>query len=186
MDIHNLYLIRVFRKSKRLFSAILLFIIFQTYFFLKREYSFPFFIWDMYSRTEQVSDTLVRNEIYLDDTLLNTTRLPIWQDAVLTNTFKAYWNLHENGNQDPVHDLVSRRTSAFSFAWQKKIGYNIENNKADMAQFPHWIYGYVCHIRKQPFSTIAYTKSIYILDRKTYTFTKTNSKVLFSIKKKKL
>ncbi len=139
----------------------------------------------MYSRTEQVTDTIVRNEIYIDDTLLNTTRLSIWQDAVLTNTFKAYWVLHENGNQDPVHGLVSRRTAAFSSAWQEKISYNIENNKADMAQFSDWIYAYVCHTRKQPFSTIAYAKSIYILDRKKYKYTKTDCKVLFSINKNK-
>lgn len=186
MDIHHLYLIRVFRKSKWLFTAILLFICFQTYFFLKREYSFPFFVWDMYSRTEQVTDTLVRNEIYIDDTLLNTIRFSIWQDAVLTNTFKAYWNLHENGNQDAVHELVSRRTSAFSSALQKKISDNIENNKSDIAQFPDWIYGYIEDTRKQPFSSITYTESVYVLDRKKYKYTKADSKVLFSIKKKKL
>lgn len=184
MDINNLYLIRVFKKSKWLFTAILLFICFQTYFFIKREYSFPFFVWDMYSRTEQVTDTIVRNEIYIDDTLLNTTRLSIWQDAVLTNTFKAYWVLHENGNQDPVHGLVSRRTAAFSSAWQEKISYNIENNKCDIAKFPGWIFGYIQEITHNQIQEISFEESTYLYNRETTTYTKTGNKVLFEIYKK--
>lgn len=181
---NQLYLARVFRKSKLLFIAIVLFIIFQSYFFLKREYSFPFYVWDMYSRVEGVSDTLVRNELLVDHQLLNTTQLTIWQDALLANSFKEYLVLKRNKNQDPVNGLILQRTDKLPKNIRTRICKNIENDAVAVFQFPGWIFGYIQEITHNHIQEISFEESTYLYNRETTAYTKTGSKLLFEIHKK--
>ena len=86
----NLYIIRVFKKSKGIFVFVILFAIMQYHFFSKREYTFPWFTWDMYSKVEQYPDTVAQTELFVNNQRIDITSIPIWQEETITHTFKMY------------------------------------------------------------------------------------------------
>ncbi len=141
--IQGLYLIRLFRQNKILFVFVMLFIIFQVTFNNKRIHTFPWYVWDMYSRTETLPDTLTQTEVFIDGRRLDVTQIPIWQEATILHTYKMYNWQRVNGFNDPMNDVVKSRTNIFPKEIYSFVAYKINNRKEESEQYPIWLKSYL-------------------------------------------
>ncbi|MDB5226160.1 MAG: hypothetical protein JWN78_353 [Bacteroidota bacterium] len=143
MDYKNWYLVRLFRQNKILFIFVLLFIFFQLYFNQKRIHSFPWFVWDMYSREESMPDTVTQTEVFIDGKRLDVTHIPIWQEATILHTYKMYNWQKMNGDNDPINDEVKKRTRYFPERVYHFVAYKINNHPEESQQYPAWLKNYL-------------------------------------------
>lgn len=141
----DFYLYRLFRSNKMLFIFVLVFIFFQIYFNQKRIHSFPWFVWDMYSRPYSPPNETSVFVIALDGKIYNHTQLPIWKEEIIFKTNKMYnWQVIQNF-QDPMKSVVDSRTRFF----KNDIIYNytqgrILNNKSEYEYaYKIWFKNYV-------------------------------------------
>jgi|JI10StandDraft_1071094.scaffolds.fasta_scaffold67577_4 hypothetical protein len=139
----NLYLVNVFRQNKILFSFIVLFIGFQLYFNQKRIHSFPWFVWDMYSRPATLPDTITQTEIFVDGERLNITALPIWEELSVLHTYKMYNWQRMNNFKDPMNDVVINRTRLFPESVYHFAAWKINNHKEEAETYPTWLKQYL-------------------------------------------
>lgn len=139
----NLYLIRLFRQNKILFSFVVLFIFFQLLFNQKRIHSFPWFVWDMYSRVETLPDTITQTEVLIDGERLDVTKIPIWQEATILHTYKMYNWQKINDYNDPMNEAVKSRTAIFPDNIYSYVAYKINNQKEEIEQYPTWLKSYL-------------------------------------------
>ncbi|MFN8259868.1 MAG: hypothetical protein U0X41_02905 [Chitinophagales bacterium] len=139
----NLYLVRVFRQNKILFAFILLFIGFQIYFNNKRIHSFPFFVWDMYSRPATLPDTLTQTEVFVDGKRLDVTKLPIWEELSILHTYKMYNWQRINDYNDPMDEVVRLRTKYFPERIYSFAAWKINNHASEAATYPAWLKQYL-------------------------------------------
>lgn len=141
----DLYLIRLFRQNKFLFTGVMLFILIQQYLYMKDNSSFPWFVWSMYSHKEQLPAAVSQNEFYINGKRLDITRIPIWQEATITHTFQKYNELQQTGFKDPLDAVVKKRTGSFppfvySYAAEKII-----NGSDEVKRYPVWLKNYISH-----------------------------------------
>ena len=152
--LNNLYLVRLFRQNKILFVFILLFIFFQLYFNQKRIHSFPWFVWDMYSRTETLPDTITQTEVFIDGKRLDVTKIPIWQEATILHTYKMYnWQKMNNYN-DPMNDAVKERTRYFPEQAYHFVAYKINNHQDEAERYPDWLQQYLENVLHQKIKSV--------------------------------
>jgi hypothetical protein len=143
VNFQSLYFIRVFKKSKGIFVFVVLFAIMQYHFFAKREYTFPWFTWDMYSKVEQYPDTVAQTELFVNNQRIDITSIPIWQEETITHTFKMYnWQLMNDYN-DPIDEMVKERTKHFPKKVYSYVAYKINNHKEETKQYPAWFKQYL-------------------------------------------
>jgi hypothetical protein len=143
MNLQNWYLIRLYKQNKMLFSFVILFIVFQIYFNNKRIHSFPFFVWDMYSRTQTLPDTLTQTEVFIDGKRLDITQLPIWEESCILNTYKMYNWMRMNNNFDPMDEVVINRTKYFPKSVYSFVSYKICNQSTEAEKYTDWLHHYL-------------------------------------------
>ena len=150
----NVYLVRLFRQNKMLFYFILIFVFFQAYFNQKRIHSFPWFVWDMYSRTQAMPDTITQTEIFIDGERLDITKIPIWEELSILNTYKMYnWQRINNYN-DPMNEAVLSRTKIFPEQVYSFVAYKINNHSDEAATYPAWLKEYLEKILHRKIKTV--------------------------------
>lgn len=140
------YLFRLYRQNKFLFVAVVLFIFFQGYFNVKRVHSFPWFVWDMYSRIETLPDTITQTELFIDGSRLDITSIPIWEESTVLNTYKMYHWMRKNNYQDPMNEVVKNRTSFLPKKIYSFVAYKINNQKNETETYPQWLKSYLENI----------------------------------------
>lgn len=143
MHYNNWYLVRLYKQHKILFAGVLLFIAFQIYFNNKRIHSFPFFVWDMYSRTENLADTLTQTEVFADGVRLDVTQIPIWEELSVLHTYKMYNAIRVNKYYDPMDEVVRNRTKFFPQSVYSFVSYKICNQPAETEKYPAWLHHYL-------------------------------------------
>lgn len=148
------YLVRLFKNSKVLFLLVLLFIFFQAYFNHKRIHTFPWFVWDMYSRTETVPETITQTAFYINGERLNMPELSIWEEATILHTFQRYYHWKTEGKSDPLQPVVESRTRFLPKKIRVWVAERILNTPDDMKGYPQWLYHYLTRIHHQPIRTL--------------------------------
>ncbi len=148
------YLVRLFKNSKVLFLLFLLFVFFQSLFNHKRIHSFPWFVWDMYSRVEYVPETVTQTEFFLDGKRLNLPQLSIWEEATVLHTFQKYRHLKSPGNMDPLLPVVESRTRFFPESLTEWIANRILNQPEDIKRYPQWLHQYLTKIMGHTIDTL--------------------------------
>lgn len=139
----ELYLIRLFRQNKFLFTAVCIFIFFQHFFYIKDNGSFPWFVWSMYSYKEPLPQTVIQTEIYVNGKRLNISKIPIWQEATLTHTFQKYHELEQTEFIDPLDTIVKKRTNSLPpFVYSYAAG-KICNHYDEAKNYPLWLTNYI-------------------------------------------
>lgn len=143
MHYNNWYLIRLFRKNKLIFIGVLIFIAFQIYFNNKRVHSFPFFVWDMYSRPQTLPSELTQTEVFIDGKRFDITKLSIWEELTVLNTSKYYSSLRANNYHDFKDEVVKKRTHFLPNNVYSFVAYKIENGKTATEAYPAWLHQYL-------------------------------------------
>ncbi|MEN9447561.1 MAG: hypothetical protein RJA25_851 [Bacteroidota bacterium] len=154
MNYHNWYLVRLFRSHKILFAFVMLFIFFQIIFNNKRVHSFPFFVWDMYSRTQTLPDTLTQTEVFIDGARLDITKIPIWEELGIIHTYQMYNWMRMNDYNDPMDDVVKNRTHYFPQKIYSYVAYKINNHKEETSTYPAWLHQYLEKILHKKITTV--------------------------------
>lgn len=150
----HLYLVRLFRQNKLLFCFVLLFICFQLYFNQKRIHSFPWFVWDMYSRVETMPDTITQTEVFIDGERLDVTKIPIWEEVSVLHTYKMYNWMRINNYNDPMNEVVKNRTKYFPEPVFHFVAYKINNHKDETETYPAWLKQYLEKILYKNIKTV--------------------------------
>lgn len=175
MKFSNLYIVRVFKKSKGIFVFVIFFALMQSYFFYKREYTFPWFTWDMYSKIEQYPDTVIQTELFVNNKRIDITSIPIWQEETISRTFKMYnWMLMNNYN-DPINEMVKRRTQYFPPSVYSFVAYKINNHKEEIVTYPNWFRNYIHNRLGINVETVEFKSVKYAYDVKQNKFTPLDS-----------
>jgi len=143
VNFSRLYIVRVFKKSKGIFAFVVFFTLMQSYFFSKREYTFPWFTWDMYSKVEQYPDTVMQTELFVNNQRIDITSIPIWQEETIARTFRMYNWMLMNDYNDPINDMVKERTKHFSPKVYSYVAYKINNHKEEILTYPDWFKNYI-------------------------------------------
>lgn len=140
----NLYLVRLFQSNKFLFAFVIVFIFFQLYFNQKRIHSFPWFVWDMYSRPSVVPKENSQFVLVFDNKIFNHTKLPYWKEEVIFKTIKMYnWQIQNNYN-DPMRSAVQHRTKYFNKQIEKYAENQILNHKKNYEYaYKNWLLNYI-------------------------------------------
>ncbi len=141
--LQNTFLFRAFKQNKWIGCFILLFIFFQQYFYSKKNSSFPWYVWIMYSYPNYEPDTLTQLEIYIDNERLNLAKIPIWQEAVLVNTFKKYYELQQTNYHEPLKQLVEERSNEIKIFSKNYMEQAICNQKKEAEKYKNWILTYM-------------------------------------------
>lgn len=170
MKVNNFYILKVFKKSKLLFAFVIIFIFFQAYFAHNKEYTFPWFTWEMYSKVEYLPDTMTQRELYINGERLDVTQLPIWQEAVILHTFHMYNWQKINDYNDPMNELVKKRTRYLPSKIQSMVAYKINNQKEETITYPNWISNYLAKITGKNIETIEYKEVRYKYDKQQNKF----------------
>ncbi len=158
----NLYLVRVWKQSKLVFLFILLFASLQLFFNIKREYNFPFIVWDMYSRHQEVPEVSSLFVFYLDGKLYNHTQLPIWKEETSMKTFRMYNWQKMNNDHDPMDGSVQYRTRYLPQWFYHYAASKIDNHPEEYQNYPDWLFYY---LRK---ATQTYFKKLEVKELKYY------------------
>lgn len=139
----NLYLIRVWKESKLLFVFVLGFIFFQLMFNLKRIHSFPWFVWDMYSRPETVEKVNSCFEIYADGQRIAYSDLPYWGEIGVYKTFRMYNWLKMNNFNDPMDVAVRNKAANLPGNVYPLLEKSINNHQQEAMLYPAWLHQYI-------------------------------------------
>lgn len=138
------YLYRLFQSNKLLFWSVIVFIFFQIYFNQKRIHSFPWFVWDMYSRPLPIKKDNSLFVLVLDGKTYNHTQLPNWKEETIIKTNKLYKRLIESNHHDPIANAVNSRTKYVGKNIKKYAQKQLLNQKNDYAlNYENWLYQYV-------------------------------------------
>jgi hypothetical protein len=150
----NLYFVKLWKQNKLLFSFILFFCFFQFYFNQKRIHSFPWFVWDMYSRPHVLPEENSQFVLYLDDTIFNHTKLPIWKEETILKTVKMYnWQV-QNNYSDAMKNVVVQRTRLFKMPLKNYTSHQILNDSTAYFYYKDWLYNYVQNNCKKKFKKL--------------------------------
>ena len=155
MNQNNWFVVRLLQQNKLLFCFVLFFSFFQIFFEYKRIHSFPWIIWDMYSRVETIPDTIIETEIFIDGKILDVTKIPIWQEATILHTYKMYNWQKLNEDHDPMNEVVRHRTSYFPKRIYHYVAYKINNHKEETEKYPVWLLNYLEKISHKKIKNVA-------------------------------
>lgn len=158
----DLFLVRAWKQSKGIFLFILLFIGFQLLFNLKRMQTFPFIVWDMYSRHQEVPEVSSQYVFYLDGKLYDHTQLPIWKEETAMKSFRMYNWQKMNYGHDPMDEVVKHRTRHFPEFVYRYAARRINNHAETYVNYPDWLFYY---LRK---ATQSYFKKLEVKELKYF------------------
>lgn len=143
MNLNQLYLVKVFKQSKLLFVGVMVFIFFQLFFNFKRIHSFPWFVWDMYSRPVKVNKVNSIYEIVVDGESIPYTELPYWGEIGVYKTFRMYNKMVINQYQDPMDAAIKNKCRFLPDAFYPILNDKINNQGFETATYPAWLHQYL-------------------------------------------
>lgn len=161
MSYSKWYIIRLFQQNKILFFFVCIFIFFQFYFNKKQIHSFPWYVWDMYSRIETKPDTITQTAFYVDGKQLDITSIPIWEESTLLHTFNMYYSIQSNNYKDPIETSVKKRTKYLTLNMQNYIAHQIQNSEAAVRDYPRWLIRYIEKITHKNIKQVDVRKMYY-------------------------
>jgi hypothetical protein len=153
MKLYDLYFVRLFRKSKFLFSVVLVFFLLNISenFIFKSQHT-PFFVWDLYANPIPNQAVYSFPEIkYNDGKLLFFRRT--WnepQKLFFVNTINEYITLKQNNNLDPLKNYIDTWNSNHPFFIKLFPGIKLYNDTTELKQFPAWFKKYLEQYLKEP------------------------------------
>lgn len=126
----------------------------------------------MYSKVENLPDTLLQREVFIDGKRLDVTKIPIWQEAVVLHSLSMYNWQAQNDFHDPLHELVVLRTKHLPASFQSFVAYKVENHREELATYPDWILQYLQKITHQKIHHVEYKEAHYVYNKEKneYTF----------------
>lgn len=150
----NTYLVRLFKQNKILFVFVIVFIFFQQYFYKKEHPTFPWFIWAMYYRNENINEYPTQKEFLVNGKRIDITQFSIWQEATIINTSNKYLQMQQNNWIDPLQYDILNYTKTFSSNAQSYFVKTISNNNEAAQQYPDWLKHYLENKLDYPVNTI--------------------------------
>lgn len=139
----DLFLIRAWQQSKGIFFFILAVIGLQVLFNAKRMNTYPFIVWDMYSRPQATPAPGGLIAVYLDGKRFDLTRLPAWQEETALHSFGLYRQLLQHPDGDPMDELVRHRFRHLPPSLYRYAEKRINNHEAAYAHYPDWLFYYL-------------------------------------------
>jgi hypothetical protein len=147
----NWYLIKVIRHSKILGFFILLFIVGQIFFSIKRIHNFPFFIYDMYSRPQAKVENATTLNIYINGKIFDYTQLGEYKEGVLINTIKTY--IKAKNSQNILPALAQKVKHINNQTIANYADQYFANDSVAIANFPVWMLHYLEIATKKDINT---------------------------------
>jgi hypothetical protein len=143
MNPERWYIIRLFRTSKWLFIIVLLFCWMQVYFNIKKIHSFPWFVFDMYSKVEPIADTIRHTQFYIDGAPFNYKKLPFWSGITAVRCSDYYFRMKQSAYTDPNTANVQKRLSRFPDDLSAQLQTRLLTSRADAELYPRWLLNYL-------------------------------------------
>lgn len=157
----RLFLIQIFRESKWLFALVLLMIAGQLFFNQKKIHSFPWFVWDMYSKVEQLPDTVSMNIIYLDGQRYDYMQLPYWSQIAIRRSSDYYYSMLRSDFIDPNAENVLKRLAPLPTGLAQIVKSNLINTRESAASYPDWLTGFIYQHSNKPFAQLELRRVFY-------------------------
>lgn len=138
---HNLFLYRVYRQSKLLFWAMMVFIIGQGFFTWKGVDTMPFYNWGMFSGRFPDKEQYEVLYINVDGRYVPLTKLPRTKLNVLEKAIRYYLLMEENGFRDGMDGVIESRfkgrlgDEAYHFVYHR-----LSNTGMQKEVFANWMF----------------------------------------------
>jgi len=131
------YLIRVFKSSWLLGVCILIFILGEIFFNVKRIQNFPFFIYDMYSRPQQAQSIYEVYSIYCNGKLFDYTKLGDYQEGILIQTLRQYEMAKHKTSLQPA--VYTKCMAINNKKVQQRVLKQFFADSAALERYPLWL-----------------------------------------------
>ena len=97
----------------------------------------------MYSKIEQVPDTVNLNIVYLDNEPYDYMQLPFWSNIAVRKTSDYYNRMLYRGYIDPFAHSVNRRTRHLPDFLKHYTRKRLINTEVNASQYPEWLFGFL-------------------------------------------
>jgi len=143
MKISSWYIVRLFRESKWLFAGIALFCLMQLYFNIKKIHSFPWFVFDMYSKVESIPETVTQTQFFINGQHFNYMKMPFWSGITAVRCTEYYHRMQRKGWVDPNTSNVRKRLAPLPPGCRESIYPMVLTSKEEAERYPSWLMGYL-------------------------------------------
>jgi hypothetical protein len=143
MKISSWYIVRLFRESKWLFVGIALFCLMQLYFNIKKIHSFPWFVFDMYSKVESMPETVTQTQFFINGQHFNYMKMPFWSGITAVRCTEYYHRMQLKGWVDPNTSNVRKRLAPMPPDCRESIYPMVLTSKEEAERYPSWMMGYL-------------------------------------------
>ncbi|MCC6582399.1 MAG: hypothetical protein IT271_01730 [Chitinophagales bacterium] len=99
-------------------------------------------------------DTIIQTEVFIDGERLDVTKIPIWEELSILNTYKMYNRQRINNYNDPINEAVLSRTKIFPEQVYAFVAYKINNHSDEAATYPAWLKEYLEKILHKKIKTV--------------------------------
>jgi hypothetical protein len=172
------YIVRLFRESKWLFAVILMFCLMQLFFNIKKIHSFPWFVFDMYSKVEQMPEKVTQTQFFINGQHFNYMDMPFWSGITVVRCTEYYYRMQRNGWEDPNTSNVRKRLSPLPGSMQASIFPMVLTSKADAQKYPHWLYDYLGKYSDQKIKQLEAIRIEYLYEQGKFTATGVRDTIL--------
>lgn len=129
------------RPTKSILKIILLVaVVFQVLFMVKRVHNYPFMIYDMYSRPIDAKPAIAHYRIIADRDTLNLISLPKFQEGRIIRSLDIYRISLETDGGDPWMDALEARQAKWSWFSKVRSDRFLRNDPERVAEFPVWLH----------------------------------------------
>ena len=133
-------MVKVWKQSKILFLAIVVFTSFQVLFSVKRVQNFPFFIYDMYSRTIDKPEVFTVYEIKLNGITTDYSAFTNTKESFFLSQIQAYESNLQSypfiSQQEVLDDRFKNKVSPNTYQFIKT---GLSNDPSFIKEFPIWL-----------------------------------------------
>lgn len=143
MNIKGWYILRLFRESKWLFAGILMFCFMQLFFNIKKIHSFPWFVFDMYSKVESVPEKVTQTQFFINGQHFNYLKMPFWSGITAVRCTEYYHRMQRNEWIDPNTSNVRKRLSPLPGKLRESIYPMVLTSKEEAKRYPEWLMEYL-------------------------------------------
>jgi hypothetical protein len=137
------YLKYIVTKHYLLLSFLLIFCLIQIHFNLEKKHSFPWFVWDMYSKTENINEYYSQIIVCVNSAELDYLTLPYWKGIAVERTIKSYNYLRKNNFNDPMSIEVDKKTMYLNDRLKSFVNYKLLNRPEEISTFPAWLLEFI-------------------------------------------
>lgn len=180
MWLNRLFLVKVFKQNKWLFSLFTGFIIFSFYFNYKGVETTPFFIWAMYAgQMTPKEEYSIVTVTYNDDKQFNlehTFQEP--KSMMIYFTINHYRKIEANNMEDPMQKVLATVLPHYPFL--EPLSPRLVSIPVDNARYPQWLKAYLESIVNEPVYNVSVQERLVHFDT-TGRIIEDSSKILYSI-----